>query len=309
MSDAELLAPVQPHEQAPPPEAPAEEPVAAAPAGEDADLDKIIEEQAIDIPGDTDKLVPLAAVENARAKLKTVRAELEAAKAGTAKATELETQVQQLQQQIAQIAPYAEAYKAAIAAQQTAPPEPTGPTAEERAELEEIARDNDYYKTDGSLDLERAQRQQARIYKAAEKIAGRAVEPLQRQTTADRSAAMLRNAKLTAAPDGSLPDPEILDGLWKQLDPALTATREGAIQVWRVAMGDSAALGKLVKKGATTTAREPLPPPLLTEKAGGREHTGPTLTDADKRAAREMNMSDKEYAEELAKMPAGWGKR
>lgn len=308
MSDAELLAPVTPQEQAPPPEPPPEEPQAAAPVSEDADLDKMIAEQAIDIPGDTDKLVPLAAVENARAKLKTVRAELETAKAGSAEAATLKGQIEQLQQQLNAALPLAQAYQAALQAQPPADT-PKGPTPEERAELEEIARDNDYYKTDGALDLDRAQRAQARIYKAAEKIAGAAVAPLQQQSIADRSAIMLRNAKLTASPDGFMPDPAIVDALWAQLDPKLTATREGALQVWRVAMGDSAALGKLVKKQAQAAAREPLPPVILTEKSGGKEHSAPTLTDDDRRAARQMGISDKDYAEELAKMPAGWGKR
>ncbi len=35
---------------------------AVAPASEDADLDKIVDEQGIDLPDGTDKLVPLAAV-------------------------------------------------------------------------------------------------------------------------------------------------------------------------------------------------------------------------------------------------------
>lgn len=307
MSDAELLAPVTPQEQTPPPEPPTEEPQAAAPVGEDADLDKIIEEQAIDIPGDTDKLVPLAAVENARAKLKTVRAELETAKQGTARATELEGQLQQLQQQVNALKPYADAYQAALAAQP--PAEPQGPTPEERAELEEIARDNDYYKTDGSLDLERATRQQARILKAAEKIAQQTIAPLQQQSTTERSAGMLHKAKLTALPDGSKPDPQILDWVWGQLDPKLTATREGAQQAFVAAVGYATSLNKLVKGTAAPAApKEPLPPPLLTEKSGGRDHTGPTLTEADRRAARDLGLSDKEYAEELATMPQGWGR-
>lgn len=299
MSDAELLAPVAPGEEAPPPEAPVE----AAPVSEDADIDKIVDEQGVDLPNE--KLVPLAAVENARAKLKTVRAELETAKQGSAKASELEGQIAQLQQRLASVEPYAQAYQAAIQAQQ-APPEPTGPTAEERAELEEIARDNDYYKTDGTLDFDRAQRMQARINKAAQKIAGQAVAPIHQQTQSDRSTAMLHSAKLTTAPDGSKPSPEILDWVWSKIDPSVTSTKEGAQQAFAAAMGYAALLGKTVK--ATSAApREAIPPPILTERSGGREHTGPTLSESDKRAARELGVSEKEYAEEVAKMP--WGRR
>jgi hypothetical protein len=47
-----------------------------------------------------------------------------------------------------------------------------------------------------------------------------------------------------------------------------------------------------------------LPDPLLTERAGGRDLPGGiTLTDGDRRVARDMGMTDKEYAAEAAKMP------
>jgi hypothetical protein len=289
----------------PPVEAP-QEPEKVEPVTEDADLDQILEEKTIEIPGDTDKLVPLAAVENARAKLKTVRAELEDAKKGSAKAAELEGQLQALQQQLNAALPLAQAYQAALQAQPRE--EPKGPTAEELSELEDIARDNDYYKTDGSLDMDRAKRFQARIDKAAERKAAAMVAPLEHQTTQSQSAAMLRAAKMTAAPDGSLPDPGILDGLWSQLDSRLTSTREGALQVWRVAMGDSAALGKLIKKG-TTAMKETIPPPLLTEKSGGRDREAPTLSASEKRFAREAGISEADYAKSLAEMPKGWGAR
>jgi hypothetical protein len=303
MSDAELLAPVAPQEQAPPPEP---EPVAATPETEDADLDKIIEEQGIDLPDGIDKMVPLAAVTNAREKLKTARQQLKAAEEGTAKATALEAKVASLEQQLSQVTPYAQAYQAALQAQ-PAEAAPKGPTPEEAAELEEIARDNDYYRTDGALDLDRAKRQQARIYKAAEKIAQQTVAPYQQQTLTDRSTQMLHNAKLTTLPDGSKPDPAVVDWIWSRIDPNLTSTKEGAQQAWIAAIGHAMAIGKMVK-GTTAQAREPLPPPILTEKSGGRDHVATTLTEADKRSARDLNMTDKEYAEELGKMPQGWGR-
>ena len=303
MSDAELLAPVAPQEQAPPAEP---EPVAATPEAEDADLDKIIEEQGIDLPDGIDKMVPLAAVTNAREKLKTARQQLKAAEEGTAKAASLEAKVASLEQQLSQVTPLAQAYQAALQAQPA--PEPQGPTAEEARELEEIARDNDYYRTDGQLDLDRAKRQQARIYKAAEKIAQSTIAPYQQQTLTDRSTQMLHNAKLTTLPDGSKPAPEVLDWIWSRIDPNLTSTREGAQQAFIAAVGHAHAVGKIIK-GTTAPAREPLPPPILTEKSGGKDFTATTLSEADKRSARDLNMTDKEYAEELGKMPQGWGKR
>lgn len=308
-TDAELLAPVTPEDQTPPPEPPKEEAKAEpeTPASEDADLDKIVAEQSIDLPDGADKLVPLAAVENARAKLKTVRAELEDAKKGSARSTELETQVQQLQQQIAQIQPYAQAYQAALQAQ---PPEtPKGPTPEEAKRLESIAKRFDFYKTDGSLDLGRAQEHLEEVRHEAKAIAKETVAPYQQQTTASASASMLRNAKLTTLSDGSKPAPEVLDYVWGQLDHSVTSTKEGAQQAFAVAVGYAQMLGKMQKGTAQATTKEPVPPPILTEKSGGKISAGPTLTEADKRAAKDLGMTEKQYADELATMPQGWGKR
>lgn len=306
-TDAELLAPVT--EPPPAQDPPADPPPPAEPQTaeqEDAALDKLIEEQAIDLPDGTDKLVPLSAVTTARAKLTEARRQLTEAKAGSAKATELESKVAALEQQLNQALPYVQAYQAAL--QQ--PQEPaTGPTPEQKAALEEIAKDYDFYKPDGALDLERAGRHQARIRKEAEAIAQQHIAPIQQQTVADRSAAFLASAKLTKAPTGQQPDAEILETVWSRLDPKLTATKEGAIQAWNVALGYSVAMGKAVTSAKAPAAKTELPPPLLTERAGGRETAGPTLTDEDRKFARQQGLSDKEYAEELAKMPAGWGKR
>jgi hypothetical protein len=300
MSDAELLAPVAAPDQPPPAQEPPVQAAPETPEQEDAALDKLIEEQAIDLPDGTDKLVPLSAVTTARAKLTKAREQLAEAKQGSAKADELAAKVATLEQQLHQALPYVQAYQAALNAQ---PQEPTGPTAEQKAALEEIARDYDFYKPDGALDLDRAGRHQARIRKEAEAIAQQQIAPIQQQTVSDRSAGFLASAKLTKGVGGQQPDPEILESVWSRLDPTVTATKAGAIQAWNIALGYSVALGK----SAAPAPKEPLPPPLLTEKAGGRDMTGPTLTDDDKRMARQLNISDKEYAEELAKMP--WSKR
>lgn len=307
MSEAELLAPVQnPDAPAPVADPP---PVAAAPETpeqEDAALDKLIEEQAIDLPDGTDKLVPLSAVTTARAKLTKAREQLAEAKQGSAKASELETKVADLERQLNHALPYVQAYQAALQQPQT--PAATGPTPQERAALEEIAKDYDFYKPDGALDLERAGRHQARIRKEAEAIAQQQIAPIQQQTESARSASFLASAKLTKAPSGQQPDPEILETVWSRLDPKLTATKEGAIQAWNVALGYSVAMGKAITAEKPAPKTE-LPPPLLTERAGGRETPGATLTEDDKRMARQLNISDKEYAEGLSMMPQGWGKR
>ena len=272
---------------------------------EDAALETLLE-KGVDIPGDVDgRLVPLAAVTTLRSKVKDLKAELDSAKTGGDKAAQLEAQIADLNAKLAEAEPLANAYKAFSRVQE--PPPPAGPTAEDIAELEELARDEDYYKTDGTLDTARAGRHRDRIRKEAAKIAQAQVAPYAEQQTTSASAQMLRNAKMTAAPDGSRPDPAILDELWGKLDPKLTSTKEGAIQVWRVAMGDSAAMGRLVKAQAAA-ARTELPVPLVIEKAGGRDPIAPQVSARDERAAKDLGMSVSDYMKELNDMPQGWGK-
>lgn len=290
--------------EAPPPavEAP---PAALTPEQEEAALDAQIEEQAIPLPDGTDKLVPLAAVTTLRGKLKEARAELATAKTGGEKATQLEAEIADLKAQLGEAVPYANAYKVALQ-QERQPPAPTGPTQEEREELEEIARDELYYKDDGSLDIARATRHRDRIHRAAEKIAQAHVAPLQQQTVAQASRGMLVNAKLTKAPDGTQPDPQILEDVWNRLDPSITATKAGAIQAWNSALGFSVAMGRAITAKAAT--REPLPTPLVIEKAGGRDPVVPTASAADERAAKDLDMTVADYLKEVNSMPTGWGR-
>lgn len=297
-TDAELLAPITTPDQ---PAAP----VPAAPLTseqEDAALDQMIEDQGIDLPDGTDKLVPLAAVTTVRAKLKEAKSELASVKAGSADAEAIRGQVARLQEQLNAALPLAQAYQAAVESQYRQP-QAQGPTPEQTADLEELARDNDYYKVDGTPDLERAGRLQARIVKEARKIAGEEVAPYAAQATKAASASLFQQALVTRGQGGHMPDPQLLLTVWNQLDPKLTSTKEGAIQAWRVAMGDSAAMGKLRSAQAAPVAREAIPPPLLTERAGGRDEAVATLSEADKRAAQRQGISEADYAKEVEKMP------
>lgn len=266
------------------------------PEAEDAALESAIEEQAIDIP-DGEKLVPLSAVTNLRGKIKEVRSQLADASTKASKADRLEARLQQLQQQVEQMTPYVQAYQ-----QLQQQPAKTEATPEDVSELKEIAEDLDLYK-DGALDLDRARRVRDRQEKLAEKVARQQVEPMHRQNTQQASRAFLQQAKVTTAPSGMKADPAVLEAVWANLDPAVTSTKEGAIQAFNVALGYTAAM----QKPAAAAAKEAVPPPLFTEKAGGRAGGSVTLTDGDRRAARELGMTDAEYAKEAAKMP--WGQR
>lgn len=284
---------------APTPQEPAPVKDAAPPVVPPAEPD---EPEVLEIPTG-EKLVPLSALESAREKTKTVRAELEAVKAEAGKSAEQAAKIQQLEQQLQQLAPMAQAYQAALAAQQQQPPKPQEPTPEQTAELKEIAQELDFYKGDGSLDLDRAKRHQDRLMKMAADIARQQVAPFEQQTTVDKSVFMLQRALVTKTKDGTQPDPAVLREVWSRLDPKLTSTPEGAAQAYSVALGHSLLLGKSGAKAA-----EPIPEPLHTEKAGGKDVAPVTLSDRDRSLARDLGLTDKQYQEQLAEMPAGWGK-
>lgn len=295
--DSELLAPTT-QEQTPPAQDAA--PPVVPPAEE--------EPEVLEIPTG-EKLVPLSALTGAREALKAAKAERDALKADASKSAEKDARIAELTQAIQQLQPKAQAYDAAVDAQSRQPQKPAEQTPEEKAELEEIARDLDFYKGDGSLDLDRAQRFQAREQKRAERIAAATVAPFEQMNTAQQSNYMLQRALLTKAPDGSQPDPEVLRTVWERLDRRVTSTPEGAAQAFSVALGHSALLGKLKGGKAATTTTETIPPPLETERAGGKETPSEiSLSDQDRRAARDMGMTDKQYIEELKQMPKGWGK-
>lgn len=268
---------------------------AAPPLDEEAALDQI-EAQAIDIP-DGDKLVPLSAVTNLRQKLKD-------AKAGSADAADLRVKLQQAEQQLQATAPLAEAFRALQQAQQQPPPAPSvpaGPTAEETAELEAIARDFDFYKADGALDLEKAGRVQARESKRAEAIAQRQMQPLVTNSLQSKALHNLERAKATTHPltkQGA--DPKILDQLVSRIAAqpnglATLADPDSMKQLWLNAY----ALSTFTPQSAAPQAPAALSaPPLVTERAGGHNPDGPKpLSEREKRAVRDAGMSEKEYME------------
>ncbi len=308
--ESDLMQPDRQGEDTPAPVEP-ETPVAVAPLDEEAALDKLIEEQSIALPDGEEKLVPLSALTTVRGKLSEAKKELGTAKEGSAKAQALEEKVNQLQATINQWQPYVQAYNAAITAQ----PQPA--RAEDTTELEEIAKDFDFYKADGTLDLDKARRMQSRETKRAEKIADSRVAPIIQQSTDQQSQANRDRAKNTVFPSGERADPEMVDLVWNSLEPALTATEKGAKFAVLQALGMSRGLkagqpsSGAAQRGADGKflAAQPaavLAPPIYVEKAGGKDTPAETaLSDVDRRAIKAMGITEKEYLDSAKSMPKG----
>lgn len=290
-----------------PPAQTAAEPVAEQPpADEDAALDQRIEAESIALP-EGEKLVPLSALTEVRGKYK-------ATKAQAAKAAELEAEVARMRAELDETKPYVEAFKTLQIAKQAAGQEESArqPATDPvlQAELSALAVDFQLYTPDGQPDIATAKRIHDRQTRLAEQAAQQAVTPIHQQSVRQQAGLMYQKAMATAAPDGARPDPAILRDVFGRLDPALVATEDGAREAWIAALGRSIAAGRVQydqgKGPAKPTAKatdEP-PAPLLTEKSGGRAAPNESpLSDTERRAIRDMGITEKEYLEAAGKRP------
>lgn len=302
MSDVtEQAAPVE--EQAPIEEATTEQPEQTA--SED-DFAEVIEVPDSSAENGKVSLVPLAAVKGARAEIKELKQKLASATEGSARAQQLEARLDELSAQLAQLGPKAQAYDAAVAAQNQRPREDRPEDDQEAVELAQVL---DLYTAEGKPDIAKARKTLALMDKRAQVHSRAAVEPLANHTISQQSRVMLDRAKNTAAPNGQKPDPKTLESIWARLDPRLTATPDGAKQAWAVALGYSAALapaGQTTQRDRTTDgkfAKAELPAPLHTEKAGGRDVPDGQLDAADRKYIKDTGMTEKEFLEAAARAP------
>jgi hypothetical protein len=303
MSDADLIAhdPVTPPADPPPAEPIAEPEPPAAPVDADAAIDAEIESSAIDVDG-TDKLVPLSAVTKLRERVKTERTERQ-------KLAERAAKADQLEQQLAQQAPYLQAAQALLAARQAAPQaEPAAPPPDD-TEARELAASLDLYKPDGTPDVDKAAKVLALMDKRADSKAEAKIAPVLQHSARQQAAYMLARAKQTALPNGEKPDPAILDELWMHLAQQpnglnTLSSQDGALILWNQALGLTRAKeSRLPPKPQPQTLAEP----LYTEKAGGQDAASVKLDAVDLKLAKELGMSQADYAKQAASMP--WGKK
>lgn len=305
MSDTatDLTPAAEPLAQEPPPEPQAQGDGDPAPLNvdDDAAVDAQLEQAAINLP-DGDKLAPLSEVGKVarayRQQIKDIKAELTAAKEGSAKATQLEQQIAQLSAQVQQLQPYVSAYQAMTqAAQQAAPQDdPDAGAAEEYARL------LDLYTADGKPDIERGKRGLALQRKLAASEAQKHIAPMQQQSAQSASAANLARAKNTVMPNGAKADPDILARIWSQLDPSVTSTPEGAMHAFVMAVGQTAAMAPAQAAAPAQRAPNgqfagtPPPPPMFTERAGGKtDGNNLPLSKQEQDYIKSSGMTEKEY--------------
>lgn len=284
--------------------APVEEAAVESPA-EESVVEREVESDTLEIPdssqeGGKARYVPLSALDGARKEAKGLKAELEAAREGSAKAQQLEQRLAELEGHIQQIAPKAQAYDAALMAQR----QPQPAVDEDEGEAIELAQSLDLYTKEGQYDIAKAKKMLAIMDKRAGQLAEAKVAPLAQHTVRNASNVMLARAKATKAPNGAAPDPAILDQIWSRLDPGLTATVEGAKQAWVAALGYSSSVGEKPRAADGKFVKQDIAPPLHTEKAGGKDgppHTA--LDERDKKYIKDMGITEKDFLESASKAP------
>lgn len=310
---------LQAERQGDPPPAETQEPEQQTAVEQDT-VERDVDSDVLEIPdssveGGKVKYVPASALAGARAELRELKDELKVAKEGSSKAQQLEARIDELSQQIAQIAPKAQAYDAAVAAQQTRTTQP----AEDDTEAREFAQALDLYTAQGEPDVAKARKILGVVDKRAKTHAEQQVAPLAQHTVQSQSQVMLARAKATKAPNGQAPDPTVLEAIWSRLDPALTATPEGAKQAWAVALGYSAVMAQPAQQttqqqpargadGKFAKQREDIPDPLYTERAGGRDTPAAVpLSEKEKQYIKDMGMTEKDYLDAANNAP--WMRR
>jgi hypothetical protein len=258
-------------------EAPA--PVAAAePAPAEPAAPAEPEDEAVEVAGQ--RLVPLAALQSARAEAKTLREQAE-------RAVQLEAQWREAQ-------PYVEFLRnnrdLLIQRQQPEPtPAPQAPQADPDAL--EAARLMDFYKPDGTPDTDKGARWLALQEKRAERIADARVRPILQQTAQDQAAINFQRALQIKDANGETPSLESLQAVWQAMPPDLVADQRVAGVLAATALG-------LDRMRNPRKATVPTPPPaLVTENSGGNPRTRPVLSPLEERIASERGISATKWAE------------
>lgn len=170
--------------------APVEEPIVETPADPD-------EADAIELP--QGKMVPLPALKAAREELKHVKAQLQASSADV-----------QYAQQNRGLLDFIKQHPEVLAPRQA----PVHAPAAADPQLVELARALDYYKTDGSPDLDRAAKFSAIIDSTAEKKARAMVEPVAGTLLHQQSQRNWESAVQEKLPNGQPIDVKLLTSAW-----------------------------------------------------------------------------------------------
>jgi hypothetical protein len=196
---------------------------------------------------------------------------------------------EEYEQTIRQQAPYVQFLQANPGLMQPKAPEPPPAPPQADPEAVEAAQLYDFYKPDGTLDIDRGKKHVEFVRRNAGHVTQEAVRPFQQMTRAQQSEANFQRALQTTAPNGQKPSEAALRSVWTQLGPESTADQQVAAVAWMTALGAEA-----------MTQRKPVAPPALapvvTEPSGGRTTTPAALTPLEMKIAANRGVKPEQWA-------------
>ena len=179
-------------------------------------------------------------------------------------------------------------------------PEPTPAPPQADPDAVEAATLMDFYKSDGSLDVDKGAKWLALQDKRAGRLTEQAVRPYREQSLQERSTQNFAKALAVKDPQGNSPSPEALKAVWTTLGVEDTANPEIAATLAMLAMGADRMMGK------SPSAKPALSAPLVTEPSGGTSQGAPVkLSRIEEGIAAMRGVSAEKWAEHTRGFQAG----
>ncbi len=267
-------------------------------------------------PGDEDDAAPTGTIEGSGGvkfvPLDAVIAERTGRKAATKENAELKTKLTAAEAKALkydELAGYVDQARPIIEAVRNRPDlveqarqpkvEPAAPKPMTDAEAIEYAKDFDLYKTDGTPDVDRAQRIAARHADMAQRSAQAAIAPFQANDAQRASHAMKQQIGAFKDSQGFTVDAKVLDEVWAGVPAELSQKPEVAGVLYQIALAQSLMQGKY--KGTQPTA-----PPVVTTESLGNAARAPKELDAfAQKFARAVDMKPAEFAKQSERFKPG----
>lgn len=249
---------------------------AAAPPEPPAPVAEPEPEESVEINGQ--RMVPVGALVAERKQRQTL--------------SEKAAQVDQLQEQVRRMAPYVEFLRANPGLmqppQQRPEPPPSAPQADPDAV--EAAQLMDFYKADGSLDVEKGAKWLSLQDRRAAHVSREAVRPYQELTAQQKSQSNFQAALTVKDAQGVAPTRESLEAVWRMMPTADTSDPQVAGVMAALALG-------LDRMKPQPQRVAPSAPPLVTEGSGGNVKARPVLSALEERVAKERGISAQTWSE------------
>lgn len=259
-------------------ETPAPEPVAEAPAPvAEAAPDPETPADAVELNGE--KLVPLSAL----------LAERREAKALAEKAAKVDA-LEQWQRENEPALRFLQNNRDLLIQRQAPAPAPAAPAVDPDAH--EAALLMDFYKPDGTPDIDKGARWLALQDRRSGRLADERVQPLVQRTQVEQGNMNFHMARNIKDASGASPSEESLRAVWSAMPPELVANQQVAGMLATLALG----MDQMKNPRRPVVAPQPTAPPF-SEPSGGNPRTRPALSAFEERIAADRGVSATKWQE------------